>query len=271
MHYLEFGGGLGDVVNQCYLTGNYAALDHLEQVTPILILCHNRFCREIFTQHPKHELFDLLDVRYGGYPAFPDGFDEVALRHELAASGYTVLHDAVAPRRQDVVFHPGERDRPVLDALPAEFIAFQPFGGTSDRDLPLHIIEAVDDCAARLGVPLVVIGRNYERIGKDTREAFTSAHAATNCIDQLSVPGTIALVQRASLFVGSHSSMNIVAWHNRVPNYILFPEHIRDKHFRPGQRDDWSFGRDYPETRLDLFSAFSAETIARLLAIDPSP
>lgn len=62
MNYAVFGGGLGDVIDQCYCTSAYRLLDSITQQTAILIFCHNKFSAEIFTQHPRH---DLLDIRTG--------------------------------------------------------------------------------------------------------------------------------------------------------------------------------------------------------------
>jgi hypothetical protein len=267
MHYVEIGGGLGDIINQCYLTGNYVALDGITQRTTILLACPHKFAKEIFTQHPKHDLFDIIEGRYVGYPVFPDGVDLEETRQRLAGEGYTKLPVEAALPEGDVVFYPSESDQALLRALPPRFIAFQPFSGTSDRDLPAHIVKAIDDCAAQAGVPLVVIGRNYDRPGKVTREEFTSAHAVVNYIDKLSAPGSIELVKRSSLFIGGHSSMNLAAWHNRVPNYILFPELHGRQYFNPDQFNEWNFGRDYPETRVDFFADFSLGKIEQLLKL----
>lgn len=265
MHFVEFGGGLGDIINQCYRTGNYKSLESIAQKTAILIHCHNKFAKEIFTQHPRQDLFEIFEIRYGGYPTFPDGFDAAETRLNLIIKGYRTLPKTPAPQVKDVVFYPSPSDQPVLSELPPRFICFQPFSGTSDRDIPPQIVKAIDDYAAQIGIPLVVIGRNYERIGKFTREEFTSSHSVVNYIDRLSVPGTIELVKRASLFIGGHSCMILVAWHNRVPNYVLFPEHHANEYFRPGQVHYSTFGQDYPETRIDLFSGFSLEKIRQLL------
>jgi hypothetical protein len=261
MHYMAFGGGLGDVINQCYNHGNYKSLDGITRQTAILIFCHNKFSTEIFSAHPKH---DLLEIRYEGYPTIAEA-DRI--RQNLLRAGYRRIQDSPAPQARDVVFYPTESDRSLLDTLPPKYIAFQPFSGTSDRDVPPSIVKATDDYAAQIGIPVVVIGRNYEKKGKITRETFTSRNPVVNLIDKLSVPGTIELVRRSALFIGGHSSMNLAAWHNRVPNYILFPEHTRERHFSPGQTDEWSFGRSYPETRIDLFSAFSPEIIGHLLKV----
>lgn len=266
MYYVEIGGGLGDIINQCYLTGNYVALDGIERRTAILLACPHKFAKEIFTQHPKHDLFDIIEGRYVGYPVFPDGVDLDETRQRLAKS-HTRLPTPPAPREKDVVFYPSASDQQRLGALPTRFIAFQPFSGTSDRDLPADIVTAIDDYAAQAGVPLVVIGRNYNRPGKVTREEFASPHAVVNLIDRLSAPGSIELVKRASLFIGGHSAMTYAAWHNRVPNYILFPEAHGNKYFRPGQLHEWSFGREYPETRIDFYSDFALDKIAQLFGI----
>jgi ADP-heptose:LPS heptosyltransferase len=266
MHYVEFGGGLGDVIHQCYITGNYRALDSVEKPTAILIQCHNKFAKEIFLQHPRSHLFEIFEVRYCGYPKFPDGYDDVELKMNLLLEGYRVLPRIAPPAVQDVVFYPRAADKVILDQLPGRFIAFQPFSGTSDRDIPPEISEAIHEYAVRHGIPLVIVGRNYERIGKTSTEEFASSPQVLNFIDKLSVPGSIELVKRSSFFIGGHSCMILVAWLHRIPSYALYPEYHANEYFKPGQVDGCSFGRNNPETRLDLFSGFSIEKVHELLA-----
>lgn len=270
MQFVEIGGGLGDIINQCYLTGDYVALEGITQRTIILLACPHKFAKEMFTQHPKHDLFEIIEGRYVGYPVFPEGVDLEETRLRLPTEGHTALPTPPAPRPEDVVFYPNETDRQLLGDLPARFIALQPFSGTSNRDLPADIVRAIDDYAAQAGIPLVVVGRNYDRPGKLTREEFTSSHAAIDLIDKLSVPGSVELVKRSSLCIGGHSAMTYAAWHNRVPNYVLFPAEHGNIYFKPGELHQWSFGRDYPETRIDFHSDFSLDKLDQLLTL-PEP
>lgn len=270
MQFVEIGGGLGDIINQCYLTGDYVALEGITQRTIILLACPHKFAKEMFTQHPKHDLFEIIEGRYVGYPVFPAGVDLDETRLILPTQGHTALPTPPVPRPEDVVFYPNVTDLQLLGDLPARFIVLQPFSGTSNRDLPADIVRAIDDYAAQTGTPLVVVGRNYDRPGKLTREEFTSSHAAIDLIDKLSVPGSIELVKRSSLCIGGHSAMTYAAWHNRVPNYVLFPTEHGNIFFKPGELHQWSFGRDYPETRIDFHSDFSLDKLDQLLTL-PEP
>ena len=251
MNYVEFGGGLGDVINQCYRFGGYDHLGKTKEKTAILLLCHNKFALEIFEQHPNNNKFEM---HYEGYPSFAEAN---IIRHRLREKGYHPV-SYPAPNPSSVTFYPTESDKILLSTLPPKYVAFQPFSGCSDRDIPPQMVNDIDTYFASLSIPLVMIGRNYERKAKLTREETTSK-TMINTVDKLTVPGTIELVSRSSLFIGGHSSMILLAWHRRVNNFMLIPQAIEDKWFQG--HNEWNFGKDYPNSKRCAYDHF---TISRL-------
>lgn len=256
MKYIEFGGGLGDVINQCYRFGGYSYLSKTAEKTAVLIFCHNQFCVEIFNQHANAVNFE---IKYQHYPTFPVA---ESIRQDMHRNGYVRTTPPVNHKAEDIKFYPTPADMLVLESLPANYVSFQPFSGTSDRDIPPQQIQAIDEFLSSINIPLVMIGRNYDRTHKTSKEG-TDSKTIISTIDKLSVPGTIELVKRSRLFIGGHSSMNLLAWHNHKPNYILIPPAIETQWF--AHQNEWVFGKDYPESKRDVFSTFNLDKIKQLL------
>lgn len=256
MNYVEFGGGLGDVINQCYRFGDYKYLGGITEKTAILLFCHNPYAVEIFNQHPNSKLFDL---RYEGYPGIPEGN---RIRERLEQSGLRRAHPPSHHNARDITFYPTKEDLEVLSSLPSSYVSFQPFSGCSDRDVPPHIVEDIDKYFASVGVPLVLLGRNYKRPAKLTTEQ-TASKTIISTVDKLTVPGTIELVKRSKLFIGGHSSMCLLAWHNRIKNYILVPKDVEEKWFRGS--NEWNFGMNYENSRRCEFGYHTTDRLRSLL------
>ena len=64
MPYIELAGGLGDIFNQIYTGPGYRMLEHITGTMGILLVCHNPFAAELFTEHPKRELLLIHDPGY---------------------------------------------------------------------------------------------------------------------------------------------------------------------------------------------------------------
>src|SRR5437773_1411884 len=65
-YYIEYGGGLGDVLVQMHAGGSYHLLDHLspgDRATVVLIT-HNPHARELFDYHPRADQFEVRDLGY---------------------------------------------------------------------------------------------------------------------------------------------------------------------------------------------------------------
>jgi ADP-heptose:LPS heptosyltransferase len=91
-------------------------------------------------------------------------------------------------------------------------------------------------------------------------------------VDQLSVPGTAVLLQGALGLVTCHSALNILGWHLGIPQLLLYPDAVRDRHFR--RKDQWSFGADNGKTWHSTFQEFRPqllEDFVKGLHVPPVP
>jgi hypothetical protein len=58
-------------------------------------------------------------------------------------------------------------------------------------------------------------------------------------------------VQASAGLVTCHSALNLLAWHVRKPQLLLYPRSAWERHMRVP--DQWAFGIGYPET---VYAAF---------------
>jgi hypothetical protein len=82
-------------------------------------------------------------------------------------------------------------------------------------------------------------------------------------VDRLTVPGTARLVQQAAGVVCCHSSISMLAWMERKPVLLLYPESTYETFIQP--RTLWALGVDYPETVHGRFDEYDDEMRGRFL------
>jgi len=93
----------------------------------------------------------------------------------------------------------------------------------------------------------VITGRSYDRHGRSELRKWPQAEGdIIDVVDRLSVPGTCALVQASAGLVTCHSALNLLGWHLRKPQLLLYPRSAWERHIRVP--DQWAFGIGYPET-----------------------
>lgn len=65
-HYLEYGGGLGDVLSQLFYRGSYNVLRDLRpgEKAKVALITHNPFAQELFEWHPKQAQIAVVDCGY---------------------------------------------------------------------------------------------------------------------------------------------------------------------------------------------------------------
>ena len=105
----------------------------------------------------------------------------------------------------------------------------------------------------------IQVGRTFERHGRYE----PNSNIKINMIDALSVPGTINLIKKSKGLVTVHSALNIAAWRLRIPQLLLYPESVQIRHFN--NKDEWSFGKDFPETFRSTFSNFSDSLVTNFI------
>lgn len=238
MRYIEFGGGLGDVIHQVFTDGGYRSLERLSarDRVKVGIISHNPACHTLFDHHPRRDQMELVTPGYWG-PA-----DDIAMRRQFGLPKY---HGTPTDESIPVRFYSDPASEAEVDAVVgrSQVLVVAPCAGESDRDLPEKDLNLVLRRAEVGRFTLVQIGKDYSRNDRPSefriRNLFTTA-PIIDWINQLSVPATLRLIAGAEGVVTAHSAVNMMAWYLHRRQLLLYPPHVQDRHFlRP---DQWSFG-----------------------------
>ena len=84
-----------------------------------------------------------------------------------------------------------------------------------------------------------------------------------NLIDRLSTAGLGRLVQGAAGVVCSHSSVNMLASYERIPQLVLYPPHVHDMHF--SKRDMHAFCANFFECTHGIWHDYQPWWLDRFL------
>lgn len=255
--YIEYGGGLGDVFSGLYHRGSYNLLENLragEQAT-VALICHNPHAQELFENHPKRSQISILNLGYWN----PHEDSLKRAEHKLPRPGG--LNRLPEGRSEPVQFYPTENDKEVLARLNGRpYVVLAPAAGESSRNIPEPLLDLIVRRLLKVpGLRLVVTGRSYQRF--DRREVAVNYHdpRVINLVDQLTVPGTAVLLQGALGLVTCHSALNILGWHLGIPQLLLYPDAVKERHFR--RKDEWSFGADNGKTWHCTFQEFRPQLL----------
>ena len=240
MIYFEYGGGLGDVINQIFRSCSYQCLETLDGMdrATIGLICHNIHVKEIFENHPKRDFFEAKLVPYfHGVP------NETSVRME-----HGIDLPVNFPQRCDlpITFYNLESDAEFVNKLAGKkYVVLLPNAGQSDRSFSQEMFQEICEFILEKtpDLNIVYIDRTYERVLRiNVKYSDFENERFYNFCDLVSVPATINLIKASSGVISAHSSMILPTWHYNIPNVCLFPEHIRHRHFAKG--DEWSFGQN---------------------------
>ena len=243
--YFEFGGGLGDVINQIYRYGKYQYLDTLNEnkKARVALICHNPFAEELFKWHPKRPFFTLKQFPYWHVSEN----EKYRSLYELPASS-----DFLDKSNSEIILYESEEDKKTLSYfLNQKFIVISASAGEKNRNIPTDILNLISSKLKELGIVLVSVGRDYNRANREEIKVFNSE----NLINKLSVPGTLKLISLSNGLITCHSSLNLYAWHINKPQLLLYPNEVLDRHFK--KTDEWSFGKDFDNTVHTTFDNFN--------------
>jgi predicted SAM-dependent methyltransferase len=289
----DFPAGLGDVINTIYKTKNYTILDTITKKTHVVIRSHNPFIEELFLNHPKRHLMIINNITYLEPRNVNYMYHNVEYGRELynrlgldasKAIRSSFVDEPVFTQDQleKPVFYCSKEDQALLQSIKLtgkKYVVFQPGAGTPNRNLPENVVLSAIDYFISKDYLVVIIGKSYTRALKSGAELVRNVEhekesfpflvklkGNSNVIDlvdtSITVPGTIELVKNSNFFFGSHSSMNLVAWYNRIPNVILYDGITKKNHFE--RVDQWSFGQVYKETRHGLFQDYDNSWIEEI-------
>lgn len=237
MRYIEFGGGLGDVIHQVYTDGGYRSLEGLppHERVKIGIISHNPACATLFDNHPKRSQLEIVAPGYW----LPQ--DDLRMRslHGLPRYEGTPI-DPNLPLR----FYPTAAEWQAIERITRRhrLIVLAPNAGEVDRDIPLLRMCGILERIADTDLVPVQVGLDYSRNDRPLEQRYSRFHRAPfiDLVGFLSVPGTLRLVAESQAVVSCHSAVNMMAWYQERRQLLLYPEHVRQRHFlRP---DQWSFG-----------------------------
>lgn len=237
MRYIEFGGGLGDVIHQVFTDGGYRSLEALlpHERVKVGIISHNPACASLFDHHPKRAQLDIVTPGYW----CPEDDAKMRRIHELPRYNGTPIDD-----RLPVRFYPSPEEALALAKITRlkRLVVLAPNAGEPDRDIPFSIMSAIlkrlwqDDW-----VP-VQVGYDYDRNGRPPEQRYGRIFPGPfiDLVGFLSVPATLDLVAKASGVITCHSAVNMMAWYQQRRQLLLYPNHVLERHFR--RPDQWSFG-----------------------------
>lgn len=241
MRHFEFGGGLGDTLNDIYRYNGYAALQGAprSEKCRVSIISHNPAVKELFQHWPGGA--DMQIIEYGYWTPGKDA--EMRRKHRLPKP-------ALELRPEWATFsfynHPG--DEAVLAELPDEYVVFSVSAGMPERSFPGDLPPTL---VINAGLPAVFVGRSYDRNGRVESRHPMMSHDV-NLIDRISLPATLNVVRdpRCKGVVCCHSSISMLAgWENK-PQLLLYDEATRQRHFQA--KDQWSW---YAYERGNVFHA----------------
>ena len=243
-HYiLEYGGGLGDIIDQCYRDPcRYNSLMQLgpNDTAEIIFVCHNPFVTQLFDFHPKIE---QLDVKCPGY-CFPRarskrfkewGITEAPRHHPKGAA-----NDPPKPFISD-------DDRRIIDELPDRYYVMAASAGTKDRLMSPQLQNRIIAYARSIDLPIVTVGKAYER---PARLPPTHPEGVIDLCEKVSVPGTWEVIERSHGLICTQSAEHSMANGIRRNQMMLYPQNVRDRY--PMWKDT-SIKHSYIHARFDEY------------------
>lgn len=254
-YYAEFGGGLGDVFQQIYTQGLYAGLSQMKdgESAEVAIISHNPHVSELFTHHPMRAQMEVRNLGYWN----GDTDAEMRKQHRIPPYRNPEGKDYyLRDMDSQPEFYMSPEDKAVIESefvIPSSrYILFSVCAGLPDRDIPTPVVDRLVLMALEAGFIPVFVGRTYERFERGERWRNGVPAGCVNLIDRLTVPGVARLAQLTTGSVCCHSSLSMLGWYLRKPQFLLYPISVIERHFL--NRDQWSFGLRYQECFHECFT-----------------
>jgi hypothetical protein len=264
MHYnLEFGGGLGDVLDQMYANGAYNVLRDLghEDTATVYLITHNPFAAELFAHHPHRDRITVEVLPYWT----PDQDRAERTRRNMPPMG---MNQHLPHKYGSIDFFAEPESAALVSQVePLQYLVLAAGAGMSDRVLPNSVLKLIlDTVTAKTSLPIYAIGRTFERAGR--YEPLVEGYASVvNWVDRLDVPGTCQLVRTAAGLITAHSAMALLGWLEDVPELLVYPESVWNHHAPNNHPDHWLRGIRSSTTVHATFNHLSTQDILRFLHI----
>lgn len=224
--YMEFVGGLGDVILRMYFSGRlwYEALETMPEGerAKIVLMCHNPYLAEIFKWHPKKKQIDLFDFGFTT-PFHPWENKEWRQARDLP-------DEAVCPPyspSETMKFYPSPSDKELLKELRGErFIVLSATASTDDKSIPRQMGAELTKIALDKGFKVLVVGRRkYFHDGRVNDVEIVPG--VIDAVDNLTVPGTIEAIKLSKGVITAHSAALHMAWSENIPVFLIYNEFIK--------------------------------------------
>jgi len=263
MKYIEYKGGLGDIIRHIYdeNSDTYEGLIRLaphERIT-IGFICANPGVKELVLWHPKRSQIDIFSIEY----------QDPWLAEQRIVHGLPEIWSPYNVRRGPIFFYPNPADHPTL----VNVLRFRPYiviaasASVDNRNFPVEITERVVSVAIRHGYSIVTVGRNYENWNSWGGRRFMNPHQEVrvaardgvfDTIDRLSFPGTARIVEMASGVVCCNSAIMHLSWCMKKPTFALTSkDNWNGEYLQPNCGIFW--GRAFPTTRCFPFYEYTDE------------
>jgi hypothetical protein len=266
---IDFAGGLGDVLNVFYLTDAYQILKENKN-TLVLMRSHNKHVTKFLQDQGYANIIDLSSAWDNSTGEFYieakdklqnicrldlDNINLVGIKRREFSE---ITH---IPDPKTIIFNIDKKEQLILDLLKDKnIIPIHPTAGSLDRNMPdIILYDILDKLVALNFTPVIIGSSNHEK--KYRKEVINLEHL------NMSIGFSIELVKLYKYFIGTHSSMNLVAWHNNIKSLILMSEMTFISHFFDTleEKTVWNFGAFNNINNINIFSFYHKELINNFL------
>jgi hypothetical protein len=265
--YMEFVGGLGDVINRFHQCEWYESLARLgnDETATVVLMSHNPHVKELFLWNPKVDRIKIIDIGFDGLLFDPAWRVKMGLPQEAPFAPKTV---------DKIEYYPSPADLPLIEEAKAlgPYVAFSMSAGTNgSRDIPPDAAEAAADIAISNGFKVVTLGRGYSHnfsngipVMTHREKRLTPRAGVVDFIDLLTVPGCAKIVENASFVLTAHSSVCLMSWYMGKRTFLSYDEFVESVYVPLGN-EGYLFGRGRPGNDSMMHADFTRERFERFI------
>lgn len=269
---IDFAGGLGDVLNVFYLTDAYQILKENKN-TLVLMRSHNKHVTKFLEHQGYTNIIDLSSAWENSTAEFfIEAKDKLQNICGLNVENINLIgikqrqfsEIKSIPDSKTIKFIMDKKEELILNLLiDKNIIPIHPTAGSSDRNIPdIILYDIIDKLIALNFVPVLIGNSNIQNTYR--KEVINLEHL------NMSIGFSIELIKSCKYFIGTHSSMNLVAWHNNIKSLILMSELTYVSHFFDTleEKTVWNFGAYNIINNINIFPFYHKQLVSNFLNIN---